>query len=146
MIDHADWITRLASHASALAGRAYDVAQYLRDAPAWPATPAAYVHPHGDDPGDDYQPICPRQSVTALMSVLIVVGATGTTAQAFGTLVTARQSIRAALLGWQPPGALDSVLYAGGQAEEFYLSDPKAGLPATLVWRDTYSTRYLLTP
>lgn len=146
MIDHGVFITQLATAATALEGRAHDVAQYLRDAPAWPETPVAYVYPLLDDPGEDYKPVCNRQSVTATLAILIVVAASGASAQAFDALLTARASIKSALLGWLPAGCFDSVLFAGGQLEELFTADPKAGLPATLVWRDLYTCRYLLTP
>jgi hypothetical protein len=142
MIDHAVWTARLASSASALNGRAYDMAQYLRDAPAWPITPAAYVHPLEDD--DDEHVSLHDQAVTSTVAVLMVVAATGTIDQAFSTLHAVRESVRGALIGWTPDGAFAPALFSGGRAEEFLTADPKAGLPATLVWRDLYRTQYLL--
>lgn len=143
MIDHTVWAARLASAASALNGRAYDMAQYLRDAPAWALTPAAYVYPLIDDPDDHVS--LHDQIVGATVAVLLVVSATGTIDQAFSTLYATRDSVRSALIGWTPSGAFSATLFAGGQAEEFLTADPKANLPATLVWRDLYRTQYLLT-
>lgn len=143
MIDHTVWTARLASAASALNGRAYDMAQYLRDAPAWTITPAAYVHPLIDEPDDHVS--LHDQAVSVTAAVLLVVAATGTVDQAFSALYNVRDSVRSALVGWTPAGAFSAALFAGGQAEEFLTADPKAGLPATLVWRDLYRTQYLLT-
>lgn len=143
MIDHTVWTARLVSSATALNGRAYDMAQYLRDAPTWPITPAAYVHPLIDEP-EDHATLC-DQLVGVTVAVLLVVAATGTVDQAFSTLYNARTSVRSALVGWTPTGAFEDALFAGGQAEEFLTADPKAGLPATIVWRDLYRTKYLLT-
>ena len=138
MIDHADWITRIEEQAEDLEGKVFDIAQFVRDAGGWASLPAVYVYPYRDEAGSVYQVVdtqAGRQSVLAVMAVLIVVQAsTGESGvQAFDTLQTTRALIRDALKLWIPDGAYDEVRFAGGQSEEI-IND-------CLVWEDRYVTR-----
>lgn len=139
MIDHAPWIERIASDADALEGRAYDIGQFVRDAGGWASLPAAYVYPYRDEAGSVYQVVDTqygRQSVLAVMSVLIVVQTSVTEPKAFDTLQETRESIRDALKQWIPDGAYDEVRFTGGESQEI-IND-------CLVWEDRYVTRHFI--
>lgn len=138
MIDHRAWVTRLRDNCPALSGRAFDVAQFTRDAGAWKTLPAAYVYPFSDVTNAEYLPIQARQSITVTMAIILVIRASGTTEQTIEALSALRSSVSSALIGWQPPGCYDAVTYVGGQSEEFVNND--------FIWEDRYMSRYLLTP
>lgn len=139
MIDHAAWIERIDQEAAGLAGSVYDMAQYVSDAGGWTSFPAVYVYPYRDEAGNVYQVVdtqAGRQSVLAVMAILIVVQASGDSPKTFDSLQTTRVAIRDALKLWIPDGAYDEVRFAGGQSEEI-IND-------CLVWEDRYVTRHFI--
>lgn len=136
MIDHGPWITQIKNSVTALNSQVYDVAQFVRDVGAWESLPAAYVYPAADMAGEEYATTKARQVIHTTMAVLIVVGATGTTDQAFSTLSTIRSAICAALLAWKPTGCFEYIRYAGGQGEEL--------INSAFIWEDRYTSAYIL--
>lgn len=142
MIDYTAWISRLSANVAALSGRAYDYARFLRDFPAWPDTPAAYLYPHNDAGGEIRAVNCPDQYNHPAIAILLVVAAADP--PSFAALQSVRKAVWAALANWQPADCDDLVHFASGELVQAIEAIPSAGQPAMIVWRDVYRTHQLL--
>lgn len=142
MIDYTTWIDRLASTVAALEGRVHDYAQFLKDVPAWPDTPAAYLYPHTDTGGELRAVNCPDQYNQPAIAVLLVVAAT--TPPSFAALQSVRKAVWSALSNWEPADCDDLVRFAAGELVQAIEAMPNTDQPAMIVWRDVYRTHQLL--
>ncbi|WP_127088329.1 phage tail terminator protein [Aquabacter cavernae] len=101
------------------------------DAPA--DLPGAIVVPIRDDATPDPETNTYRQRVDRAIGVIVIAPAHATTgdgALVAGGLEVLRETVRMALIGWQPDGLDIPLLYAGGE--------PVPTAPGLVAWRDTY--------
>jgi hypothetical protein len=117
-----DWvIERLANEVDAFAGRVQDVADLAEMIAAGKipqTTPAAWVMHQGDDaPSAQFMTGLVAQPVAETISVVICQRVAGdrTGAKARALIVPIRDAVIAALVGQEPDGADDMILYRRGR-------------------------------
>lgn len=114
-----------------------DAAQFAAVVDQLPDTPAAYVIPLNERASANrFASGAVHQEVDAQLGVVFAVrnvtDARGAAANA--DLAALRAEVSAALIGWQPDGCSDHVLFAGGELVAF--------ANGCLWWQDEYVTSY----
>lgn len=132
-----DIVTRLKQEVGRDVLRAVEGALDLAALDGAPQAPCAWAIPVGDSAKPSGMATIVSQMVTEQFAIVIAVKAPNdkTGAKGVDALGAIRDAVRAALLGWAPPGR-EPIEYRGGR-----LIDLKAG---TVWWLDQYVTETLI--